>query len=63
MNLVLTGTGCLVLCAVLYYVVMPRPGKPDTAWNRTEGRGVAAALLLIILLVGGVTLIVKASLQ
>ena len=61
MNLVLmfSGTACLLLGGGLLYKTMPRQGRPDSVWTRTEGRVMAIVMLVLMLLFAGVAMLLK----
>ena len=59
MVLALSGVLCLLLCVLTLYKTMPREGKPPSAWVRTETRAVSMAMLVLILLFGGITRLAK----
>lgn len=57
--LVIAGAICLFLSGFTLYHTMPRDGKPPSAWTRTETRAIGVAVLVLILLFTGVTLVLK----
>jgi len=63
MALVFAGIVCLFLCGLTLYMSLPRESKPESAWTRTETRATGTALLLLIMLMSGATLVVKGLLS
>ena len=59
-TLVLAGVGCLIVTVFMLSLVVPREGKAPSAWTRTEMRAMGTALLLIVLLIAGAVMLVKA---
>ena len=59
MILVISGTVCLLLCGLTLYKTMPRDGRPPSAWTSTETRAVSVAMLVLVLLLGGITMLAK----
>ena len=59
MILAISGTLCLLLCGFTLYKTMPREGRPPSAWTRTETRAVSVAMLVLVLLLGGITMLAK----
>jgi hypothetical protein len=59
MILAMSGGVCLVLCGFLLYTTLPREGKPDSSWTRTETRAVSVAMLVLVLLFAGATMLAK----
>lgn len=57
--LVLAGTTCLALCALLVYKTLPRAGRPESSWTRTETRATAIAMSVLVLFFLGLTMFVK----
>ena len=57
--LVLSGLVCLIATGLAMYKVMPRDGQPPSAWAGTDTRGTAVALGLLVLLLTGVSLVIK----
>jgi hypothetical protein len=59
MILALSGTLCLVLGGFTLYKTIPREGRPPTALTRTETRAVSLAMLVLVLMLGGITMLLK----
>ena len=57
--LIISGVICLFLCGLLFYKLAPRDGEPPSAWTSTDTRGTAAALGLLVLLLAGISLVLK----
>jgi hypothetical protein len=57
--LIISGVLCLALCGFLLYKLMPQDGQPPSPWTSTDTRGTAVALGLLILLLAGVSMVVK----
>ena len=57
--LIVSGIICLLLCGLIFYKLAPRDGEPQSAWTSTDTRGTAVALGLLILLLAGISLVVK----
>jgi hypothetical protein len=57
--LVISGIVCVGVSGLAMYMAIPREGKPPSAWTKTELRASSLALCVIILLLAGVTMIVK----
>lgn len=57
--LVLAGSTCLALCVLLAYKTLPRAGRPESSWTRTEARATATAMSVLILFFLGVTMFIK----
>jgi hypothetical protein len=53
------GIACIGLSAWLMYLQMPRKDRLAPAWMRTESGEVAASLGGFILLVAGISMIIK----
>ena len=53
------GVACVGLSAWFMYRQMPRKDRPAPAWMRTESGEVAASLGGFILLVAGISMIIK----
>jgi hypothetical protein len=56
---ILLGVACVGLSAWLMYLQMPRKDRPAPAWMRTDSGEVAASLGGFILLVAGISMIIK----
>jgi hypothetical protein len=59
MILAMFGVLSLLLCGFTLYKTMPRDGQPPSAWTRTETRAVSVAMLVLVLLLGGITMLLK----
>jgi hypothetical protein len=59
MILAISGTIFLFLGGFTLYKTIPREGTPPSAWTRTETRAVSMAMLVLILLLGGITMLLK----
>jgi hypothetical protein len=57
--LVIIGIACLALAGLALRGLQRQPGKPEPVWTDTEWKASAVALSLILLLLGGVSFIVK----
>ena len=55
------GVACIGLGAWLMYLQMPRKDRPAPAWMRSETGEVAASLSGFILLVAGISMIIKGA--
>jgi len=60
--LIMGGAGSLILSVLTLYRSIPRDGKPMSAWTRTEMRAMCTALLVMMLLISGGAMLVKAAL-
>jgi hypothetical protein len=60
--LIIGGAGSLILSFLTLYQALPRDGKPMSAWTRTETRAMGTAILVMLLLVAGGTMLAKAFL-
>jgi hypothetical protein len=58
--LAISGALCLFFCGFVFYVSVPREGRPPSPWTRTDTRAVASAMLVLTLLLSGITLVLKA---
>jgi hypothetical protein len=61
--MVVIGVACVALAVLALGALQHRPGKPALVWTNTEGKTTAVALSLILLLLGGVSFIVKGLLS
>jgi hypothetical protein len=57
--LVISGAACLILSGFILYLALPRHGRPDSAWTRTEARAMGMAMLMMLLLFAGISMVVK----
>jgi hypothetical protein len=58
-TLAISGGICMFLCGWLLYATLPRAGRPESAWTRTENRAVGVAMLVLILAFAGITMFAK----
>ena len=63
MILIAIGFVCLALCGFLLYKLMPQEGQPPSPWTDTDARGTAVALGLLVLMLAGVSMMVKGVLS
>jgi hypothetical protein len=59
MSLVGAGIACLSFSGFVLYGVLPRQGKPESAWTKTELRSTFFALTLVTTIVFGLALVVR----
>lgn len=61
MNLVLISSGilCLLLGSGLLYMTLPREGRPESAWTKTEWRVISTVMSVLILVLGGIVTLLK----
>ena len=57
--LIISGLVCLGLCGLMFYKVLPQEGKPESAWTGTDARGTAFAMMLLLLMITGLSLVAK----
>lgn len=57
--LVLSGALCLLLGGGLLFKTVPREGRPDSVWTRTEGRVITVVMSVLMLLFAGIALLLK----
>ena len=57
--LVISGSVCLGLTGLIVYGLTARNGKPTSPWTSTDFRATSTAMLLLILLLAGVSLLAK----
>lgn len=57
--LVISGGICLFLSGLMMYKLTPREGRPPSPWTKTEFRAMSLAMLVLMLLFAGVTLLAK----
>lgn len=55
---ILIGTACLVLSVWAIRALVPKEGRPPSAWTSTEMRATAVAIALLVLMVAGVGLLI-----
>ena len=60
---ILSGLGCVFLSGFTLYAIVPREGKPSSAWTRTDSRATGMALVLVALFVLGGGLLMKGLLS
>lgn len=58
-TLAISGVVCLLLLGLMIYKLTPREGKPPSAWLKTEFRATSVAMIVLILLLAGITLLAK----
>lgn len=59
MSLVGAGVACLSFAGFVLYGVLPREGKPESVWTKTEMRSTIFALSLVTTIVFGLALVVR----
>lgn len=59
--LILVGSGCLVIAFTALRALMPREGRPMSAWIGTETRATLVSISLLVLMVFGVMLVLKGA--
>jgi hypothetical protein len=59
MILILSGLGCLLLCGFTAYKTLPREGRPESFWTRTESRAVSVVMFILLLAFGGIVMVLK----
>jgi hypothetical protein len=52
------GAACLVLSVWTIRALVPKEGKPPSAWTSTEMRATAVAIAVLVLMVAGVGLLI-----
>ncbi|HEX6321789.1 MAG TPA: hypothetical protein VFZ84_23200 [Burkholderiales bacterium] len=57
--LVVGGVLCLCVCGYAFYKLMPQEGRPPSRWAQTDTWSTAAALGLLILMLTGISMLVK----
>jgi hypothetical protein len=57
--LILAGIGCLLLGGFVVYKLKPQDGEPPSPWVGTDARGTAVALGLLVLMLAGISLVIK----
>jgi hypothetical protein len=57
--LVVSGGICLSLTGLIVYSLLPRDGRPPSPWTSTDFRATSVAMLLLILLLAGASLLAK----
>lgn len=57
--LVIIGIACLALVVLALRGLRQRPGKPEPVWTDTAGKASAVVLTLMVLVLVGVSFIVK----
>lgn len=55
---IVAGLACVTLSVWAMRRLMPKEGRPPSAWTNTELRASAVAIALLVLMVGGVGLLV-----
>ena len=59
MVLVALGLACVGISAWMVYLQLPRDDRPAPAWMKTQSGEVVASLGCFVLLVAGITMIIK----
>jgi hypothetical protein len=59
MILAISGTICLFVAGFTLYKTMPRDGAPPSTWTRTETRAISLAMLVLVLVLAGITMVAK----
>lgn len=59
MILILAGAGCLGISGLVFYKLKPRDGEPPSPWVGSEGRGTLVALGLLVLILAGISMLLK----
>lgn len=57
--MVIAGIVCLLLGGLAIYKLRPQEGRPPSRWTQTDGAGTAVALGLMVVLLAGISLLVK----
>jgi len=57
--LILSGLACVVLSGLAVRYLMPREGRPSSAWTSTEARATTVVLMLMTLFVIGAGMVLK----
>lgn len=55
---IIAGAACLVLSVWAIRALVPKEGRPPSAWTSTEMRATAVAIALLVMMVGGVGLLI-----
>ena len=59
--LILAGIACLAVCGFAIVKLRPQDGKPASAWIDTDTKGTAMAMALLVLLIAGISLVLKGA--
>ena len=57
--LIVSGLVCVFLSGLAMRHLMPREGRPESAWTNTEARAASVVLLLMTLFITGAGMILK----
>ena len=57
--LIVSGLLCLVLVAFAFYKLKPHDGEPPSVWVSSDFRGSAVAMGLLVLVLVGISLLIK----
>lgn len=57
--LILSGIVCLAVCGITIVKLRPQDGKPTSPWIDTDTKGTAMAMGLLVLLITGISLVLK----
>jgi hypothetical protein len=57
--LIISGGLCLLLVVFAFYKLKPQDGEPRSAWVSSDFRGSAVAMGLLVLVIVGVSLLIK----
>jgi hypothetical protein len=57
--LVLAGAACVILGGFMLRLALPREGRPDSVWTRTETRAMSTTILVLVLILVGGTMLMK----
>ena len=58
-TLIGSGLACLSLAGFVMYSVLPREGRPESVWTKTEMRSTILALGLVATVIFGIALVVR----
>jgi hypothetical protein len=62
-TLVGSGLACLSFAGFVLYSVLPREGRPESVWTKTEMRSTLFALGLVTTVIFGIALVVRGFLS
>ena len=57
--LIISGVLCLLLVAFAFHKLKPQDGQPTSVWVSSDLRGSAVAMVLLVLVLLGVSLLIK----
>ena len=60
--LIVSGLVCVVLAGLAVRYLIPREGRPTSAWTSTEARATTVVLVLMTLFVIGAGMVLKGAL-